>query len=191
MRDNSIMRAGDPIWIVPYDDRWPHQFQQLAMPMRQALGPVALRIDHIGSTSILQLAAKPVIDIQISVADFEPLDAYRIPLESLGYIFHPENPELTKRYFREAPGQRRIHIHVRRAGSFSEQFALLFRDYLRTHPNMAARYAELKVKLAQQYNRVEDREAYTEAKGPFIWSVIAQADDWAQQTGWFPGPSDA
>ncbi|HVB21416.1 MAG TPA: GrpB family protein [Ktedonobacteraceae bacterium] len=191
MRDNSIMRAGDPIWIVPYDDTWPHQFQQLAMPMRQALGPVALRIDHIGSTSIPQLAAKPVIDMQISVADFEPLDAFRVPLESLGSVFHPENPELTKRYFREAPGQGRIHIHVRRAGSFSEQFALLFRDYLRTHSDIAAQYAELKVKLAQQYYRVEDREAYTEAKGPFIWSVIAQADDWAQQTGWIPGPSDA
>ena len=186
----SIMRAGDPIWIVPYDDSWPQLFRQLAVPLRDALGPVALRIDHIGSTSIPQLAAKPVIDMQISVADFEPLDAYQMPLESLGYVFHPENPELTKRYFRETPGQRMIHIHVRRAGSFSEQFALLFRDYLRTHSDMAEQYAQLKFGLAEQYNRVEDREAYTDAKSPFIWSVIAQADAWAQLTGWIPGPSD-
>lgn len=191
MRDYSIMRAEDPIWIAPYDDTWPYRFQQLAAPMRQALGFVALRIDHIGSTSIPQLAAKPVIDMQISVADFEPLDAYRIPLENLGYVFRPENPELTKRYFRETPGEGRIHIHVRRAGSFSEQFALLFRDYLRTHSDIAEQYAQLKMNLAQKYNRVEDRQAYTEAKEPFIWSVIAQADAWAQLTGWFPGPSDA
>ena len=156
-----------------------------------ALGPVALRIDHIGSTSVPGLVAKPVIDIQISVADFEPLDAYRLPLERLGYIFRADNPERTKRYFREAPGKPRVHIHVRRSGSFSEQFALLFRDYVRTHPDIASQYAQLKIRLAQQYSRVEDRHAYTEAKSPFIWRVMAQADEWAQQIGWIPGPSDA
>lgn len=188
---SQFMKAGDPIWIVPYDATWPDLFQQLALPLRHALGTVALRIDHIGSTAVPQLAAKPVIDIQISVADFEPLDAYRTPLEHLGYIYHAENPERTKRYFRETPGQRRIHIHVRRAGSFSEQFALLFRDYLRTHSEVASQYAQLKIQLAQQYHRVDDRHAYTDAKDPFIWNVIAQADAWAQQTGWLPGPSDA
>lgn len=188
---SQFMKEGDPVWIVPYDVTWPEQFAQLARPLRNALGPVALRIDHIGSTSVPQLAAKPVIDIQISVADFEPLDVYRLPLESLSYIFHADNPERTKRFFREAPGRRRVHIHVRRVGSFSEQFALLFRDYIRTHPDIAFQYAQLKIGLAQQYSQVEDRHAYTEAKGPFIWKVIAQADEWAQQTGWLPGPSSA
>ena len=188
---SQFMKAGDPVWIVPYDVTWPEQFAQLAQLLRNALGPVALRIDHIGSTSVPQLAAKPVIDIQISVADFEPLDAYRLPLERLGYIFRADNPERTKRYFREASGHRRVHIHVWRAGSFSEQFALLFRDYMRTHPDVASQYAQLKIGLAQQYARVEDRVAYTDAKSPFIWKVIAQADEWAQQTGWIPGPSDA
>lgn len=185
------MKEGDPVWIVPYDTTWPDQFQQLAQPMRNALGLIALRIDHIGSTSVPHLAAKPIIDIQISVADFEPLEVYSLPLESLGYIFQADNPELTKRFFREPPGQRRIHIHVRRAGSFSEQVALLFRDYMRTHTNVASQYAQLKIELAQQYSSVEDRHAYTEAKSPFIWKVIAQADEWAQQIGWLPDPSDA
>lgn len=81
-----FMKAGDPVWIIPYDVTWPEQFHQLAQPLRHALGPVALRIDHIGSTAVAGLAAKPVIDIQISVADFEPLDAYRLPLERLGYL---------------------------------------------------------------------------------------------------------
>jgi GrpB-like predicted nucleotidyltransferase (UPF0157 family) len=188
---SQFMQAGDPVWIAPYDRTWPEQFQRLALPLRQALGAVALRIDHIGSTSIPGLAAKPIIDIQIAVADFDPLDAYRLPLEHLGYIFRADNPEQTKRYFRESLGQQRVHIHVRRAGSFSEQFALLFRDYVRSHPDIASQYAQLKIGLARQYSRIEDRTAYTEAKRPFIWQVIALADEWAQQTGWFPGSSDA
>jgi GrpB-like predicted nucleotidyltransferase (UPF0157 family) len=183
--------AGDPVRIVTYDESWPEQFQRLAQPLRRVLGPVALRIDHIGSTSVPGLAAKPVIDIQISVADFDPLDAFRLPLESLGYVFRAENSELTKRYFREPPGQPRVHIHIRRAGSFSQQLALLFRDYVRAHPDVAAEYALLKIELAKQYNRPEDREAYTDAKDPFIWQVVRQADHWAQQIGWIPGPSDA
>ncbi|GHO60156.1 GrpB family protein [Ktedonobacter robiniae] len=170
---------------------WPKQFQQLAQPLRNALRSVALRIDHIGSTSIPELAAKPVIDIQISVANLEPLDTYRLPLERLGYIFRADNPIRTQRYFRETPGNPRVHIHVVRAGSFGEQFALLFRDYMRVHPNVATQYAELKIGLAQRYQLAEERPLYTEAKRPFIWKVIAQADDWAQSTGWFPGPSDA
>jgi GrpB-like predicted nucleotidyltransferase (UPF0157 family) len=178
----------DPIIIVPYDPHWPTLFTQLARDIRTALGDVALRIDHIGSTSIPGLAAKPIIDIQISVAAFEPLDAFRLPLEQLGYLFHPENTERTKRYFRESPGQRRTHIHVRRAGSFSEQFPLLFRDFLRLHPNVAAQYADLKIQLSQQYR--DDREKYTDAKQPFIWQIIAQADLWAQEIGWEPGKSD-
>ena len=182
-------RGREPIVIVPYDVEWPRRFERLARVMREALGDVALRIDHIGSTSIPGLAAKPVIDIQIAVADFEPLDAFRVPLERLGYVFRAENPELTKRYFREPPGQPRTHIHVRREGSFSQQFALLFRDYLRVHPDVAAQYAVLKTDLAQQYR--SDREAYTDAKNPFIWQVIREADAWAQSTGWQPGPSDA
>jgi GrpB-like predicted nucleotidyltransferase (UPF0157 family) len=171
------MKADDPVLIVPYDVSWPEWFQQLAYPLRQALGPVALRIDHIGSTSIPGLAAKPVIDIQISVADFEPLDAYRLPLEGLGYIFRADNPNLTQRYFREPLGHPRVHIHVMRAGSFGEQFALLFRDYVRTHPDVIAQYAKLKIGLAQRYQLAEERQLYTEAKRPFIWQVIAQADD--------------
>ena len=186
----EIMKANEPVRIVPYDKSWPEWFRQIASPMRESLGSVAQRIDHIGSTSIPGLAAKPVIDIQISVADFEPLDAYRLPLEELGYIFRADNPNRTQRYFRETPGQPRVHIHVMRAGSFDEQFALLFRDYVRAHPDVAAQYATLKIELAQRYQHVEERALYTEAKGPFIWQTIAQADKWAQSIGWFPGPSD-
>jgi GrpB-like predicted nucleotidyltransferase (UPF0157 family) len=177
------------IEIVAYDPAWPARFAELGQALRAGLGEVALRIDHIGSTAVHGLAAKPIIDIQISVVDFEPLAAYRQPLERLGYVYRADNPERTKRYFREPPGRPRTHVHVRRAGSFSEQWALLFRDYLRTHPDAAAEYATLKRRLAIRFR--DDRRAYTDAKGPFLWKVIRKADEWAQAEGWRPGPSDA
>jgi GrpB-like predicted nucleotidyltransferase (UPF0157 family) len=175
--------------VVPYDPAWLGSFRAVATRLRGALGGVALRIDHIGSTAVPGLAAKPFLDVQISVAAFEPLAAFRDPLEGLGYVFRAENPERTKRYFRGPPGERRTHIHVRLRGHWSEQFAVLFRDYLRAHPAAAARYAALKAELAPRY-RVDPR-SYTDAKEPFIWATMREADAWAQATGWAPEPSDA
>jgi GrpB-like predicted nucleotidyltransferase (UPF0157 family) len=175
--------------IVPYDPAWPEQFTELGRELRAGLGAVALRIDHIGSTSVPGLAAKPIIDLQVSVADLEPLAAYRLPLEQLGYVYRAGNPERTKRYFREPPGRPRTHLHVRRAGSFSEQWALLFRDYLRAHPEVAAEYEAVERRLAVRYR--DDRRGYAVAKEPFSWAVIRRADGWTQAQGWQPGPSDA
>ena len=182
-------RARSAVSIVPYDARWPRRFAELGDQLRGALGDAALRIDHIGSTAVPALAAKPVIDIQISVAALDPADPFREPLRQLGYVYRADNTERTKRYFREPPGEPRTHIHVRRAGSFSEQFPLLFRDYLRTHADDAAAYENLKRSLSAQF--AHDRVAYTDAKAPFFWEVIRRADQWAQQSGWEPGPSDA
>jgi GrpB-like predicted nucleotidyltransferase (UPF0157 family) len=177
------------IHIVDYDPDWLRRFAELGVRLRSALGAVALRIDHIGSTSVPGLAAKPVIDIQVSVARLEPVDPVRVPLEDLGHVYRADNPERTKRYFREPPGEPRTHIHVRRAGSFSEQFPLLFRDYLRVDQDTAAEYESVKRRLAAQFPN--DGLAYTDAKASFCWEVIHRADDWAQRTGWEPGPSDA
>lgn len=179
----------DDIVVVAYNPDWPRQFANLGRHLRHALGPTAIRIDHIGSTAIPHLAAKPILDIQISVASLEPIEAYRPALESAGFHWRSDNPDLTKRYFREQPSSPRTHIHVRRAGSWSEQFALLFRDYLRAHPAEANAYAHLKYELAQQYR--ENRPAYVESKSPFIWAVIQRASEWSQLTGWQPSRSDA
>jgi GrpB-like predicted nucleotidyltransferase (UPF0157 family) len=119
----------------------------------------------------------------------DPAGAYRVPLESLDLVFRPDNAERTKRYFREPAGTRRTHVHVRRAGNWAEQFALLFRDYLRAHPEERVRYAEFKRDLAGQLQG--ERHAYTVAKGPFIGEVMSRADRWSQEVGWAPGPSDA
>ncbi|SDF98484.1 GrpB domain, predicted nucleotidyltransferase, UPF0157 family [Sinosporangium album] len=175
--------------IVDYDPAWPVMFADLGAGLRRALGDVAVRIDHIGSTSVPGLAAKPVIDVQISVGSFDPPAAFTAPLEGLGFVYRDTNPDRTKRYFREAPGRRRTHIHVRREGSFSQQFSLLFRDYLRGHPAAAAEYAAVKRRAAAVF--ADDRKAYGEAKETCIWDLIRRADAWAQDTGWAPGPGDS
>lgn len=177
------------IRIEAYDAAWAGRFAQLGRDLRAGLGDVALRIDHIGSTAVPGLAAKPVIDIQISVAALDPVDPFRVPLEGLGYVYRADNAERTKRYFRERPGDPRTHIHVRKLGSFSQQFPLLLRDYLRAHPAELTPYEQLKRQLAAQYPH--DGAAYTEAKIPWFWQTIRRADTWSQQTGWEPTPSDA
>ena len=179
----------DPIVIVEYEPSWPQEFERLRDRASRAVGGFVVAIEHVGSTAVPGLAAKPIIDIQIAVAAFEPLAAYRSPLEILGYTFRADNPDRTKRYFRESPGTRRTHIHVRQHGSWSEQFALLFRDFLRCHSQQASEYAALKLALIQE--DTHDRRGYTEAKGPAIWAIMRQASDWSQEVGWEPGSTDA
>ncbi|WP_025028916.1 GrpB family protein [Caldalkalibacillus mannanilyticus] len=172
----------EPIIVTSYDEQWPILFKEIGQKIRSVLGETALRIDHIGSTSVPNLDAKPIIDIQISVASLEHLDTYKIPLASIGFIYQRNNPDLTKRYFREQPGERRTHIHVRKSGSWSEQFALLFRDYLRAHPNECEMYANVKYSLMNQYQ--DERNQYVIGKGPIIYEIIQRANDWSQRVGW-------
>jgi GrpB-like predicted nucleotidyltransferase (UPF0157 family) len=185
------VRVGEGVVVVDHDPVWPSLFRGIGAGLRRELGDVAVRIDHIGSTAVIGLAAKPVIDVQVSVTSFELLSRYRDPIERAGFVYRPDNTERTKRYFRERPGERRTHIHVRRVGSFSEQFALLFRDYLRAHAERADDYARLKRALADRYPGPTERRLYVEPKVPFVWETIHLADDWAQATGWEPPPSDS
>ena len=127
--------------------------------------------------------------MQISVRSFDPLRTFREPIESCGFVWRANDDDLTRRYFREKPGRRRTHVHVRRAGSFSEQLNLLHRDYLRADPTRAGEYAALKRSLAHLL--LTDRQAYVDAKGPFVWETLARAHDWAQRAGWEPASSDA
>lgn len=156
--------------------------------MRNSLGDLAIRIDHVGSTSIVGLDAKPIIDIQISVLNYDDITSYKTKIESVGFVFREENPDKTKRYFRELPGTRRTHIHVRHVGSFSEQMTLLFRDYLREHPQDCLRYAEEKNRLMELFKN--ERPKYVEGKGPIVWDIIQKAHNWSQEVGWMPGTSD-
>jgi GrpB-like predicted nucleotidyltransferase (UPF0157 family) len=177
------------IRIDDWSPQWADNFRAKSAVLRRSLGPMAVRIDHIGSTSIRGLAAKPIVDIQISVVDFEPMDRLEAGMNMAGCEWRPTNREQTKRYFREQPGSERTHIHIRRAGSWHEQWALLFRDFMRAHPGEHGAYATLKRDLADRC--VGDRAAYTEGKADFLWAVIRRADLWASDIGWHPGASDA
>jgi GrpB-like predicted nucleotidyltransferase (UPF0157 family) len=183
------MNPVEPIEIHEHLPAWADEFRHVGAKLRQALGTVALRIDHIGSTSIAGLAAKPILDLQVSVVALEPVNPFLVPMEALGYVWRRDNPDKTKRYFREAPGSRRTHIHVRKAGSWHEQFALLFRDYVRLHPAEQRKYEAVKRELATKYRL--QRQKYTDAKDPIFWEIMFRADRWAATTGWEPGASDA
>ncbi|MFI4974413.1 MAG: GrpB family protein [Caulobacterales bacterium] len=183
------MAAESAVEIHDWTPAWAEEFRARAAVLRSALGDRAARIDHIGSTSIVGLAAKPIVDIQVSVADFEPFAPLEAAMTGAGYVLRRDNPELTKRYFRELPRTKRCHVHIRRLGSWHEQWALLFRDYLRGRPEVCAAYEGLKRELAARHR--SDPQAYTDAKGDFFWAAIRDADQWAGDTGWRPGPSDA
>jgi len=174
--------------ISKHDPEWKELFNDIATKLRTSLGDLAIRIDHVGSTSVVGLDAKPIIDIQISIINFDDIMAYRTKIEQVGFVLREENPDRTKRYFRETPGTRRTHIHVRQAGSFSEQITLLFRDYLRVHPTDCLRYAQEKHRLMKLYRN--ERPKYVVGKGPVVWDIMQKAHTWSLEVGWKPGISD-
>ncbi len=189
------------ITIVPYNPAWPQEFATLARQLRSALGPDALRIDHIGSTAVPGLNAKDIIDIQVTVAALEPFDRQTAALAAAGFDVRPElwtdhlPPGATgpasdwqKRMVRPGPNRRPANIHVRVAGSPNQRYALLFRDFLRARPRSAAAYAELKRRLALHLGEIRD---YAEVKDPACDLIFEAAESWAVQTNWTLGTSDA
>ncbi len=167
-----------PLAIVPYDPAWPGVFARERGRLAAALGPVALRIEHNGSTSVPGLAAKPVIDIQISVAVVQPMDGYRRALEQLGYIHVPHADDDVCPYFHRPPTwPHSHHVHVVEVGGSEETRALAFRDHLRAQRDVAAAYARLKTDLAPRFSGTDpaSHQAYADAKGEFIEGVIAAA----------------
>ena len=186
--------------ITPYDPRWPLEFGAIGIALRTALGDDALRIDHIGSTSVPGLAAKDRIDVQVAVANFDRFDEIRPRVEALGYQARPfvadhEPPgwqgppgQWEKRHFTSPPQIRATNIHVRILGNANQRYAVLFRDYLRAHPKSAAAYGELKRRLA---DNLRDIDLYPDVKDPACDLIAVAAEDWADVTSWRMGPSDA
>jgi GrpB-like predicted nucleotidyltransferase (UPF0157 family) len=189
--------------VVEPDPGWPAEFDAIARALRSALDGLALRIDHIGSTSVPGLAAKDVIDVQLTVVSLEPAHVLDGLLAALGYepVAHVDRDHVPpglepgdpaawrKRLFRAPPGQRRTNLHVRVDGRPNQRYPLLFRDYLRAFPAAAAGYAQLKRELARWH--ADDSEAYTVIKDPVCDIVMAAAEDWAARVDWRPGPADA
>ena len=166
----------DEIEIVEPDPHWPEMFRVEAARLRGALDPaLVIDIEHFGSTAIAGLAAKPIIDILITVRSIVAAQSAITPLLALGYVFWEDNPRNDRMFFVKGMpphGERRTHhVHIMEPGD-ERQGQLLFRDYLRAHPDEARRYAVLKRELAQSHRY--DREAYTNAKNDYVASITAK-----------------
>jgi GrpB-like predicted nucleotidyltransferase (UPF0157 family)/ubiquinone/menaquinone biosynthesis C-methylase UbiE len=166
------------IEILDYDAGWPDAFEAERVRLAHALGALALRIDHHGSTAVPGLAAKPVIDIQISVASLTPIESYARPLALCGYVHQPHADDSFAPFFhRPASWPHSHHVHVVQAESDEARRTLAFRDYLRVHPEVAVEYELLKRELAARFvgEDAESREAYAAAKSDFVNAVVERA----------------
>ena len=186
-----------PVEILPAREEWSGEFDALAARLSAALGPLALRIDHIGSTSVPGLAAKDVIDVQVIVRSlelqaelvarlaavgFEPKLGHERLRDHIPASWTGDEETWDKLLFGPPAGTRPSNIHVRVAGSPNERYALLFRDFLRANVRARDLWSEFKHRLAEEVEG--DRELYVELKDPATDVLIATAEVWARATGW-------
>jgi GrpB-like predicted nucleotidyltransferase (UPF0157 family) len=167
-----------PIVVVDYDPSWTLRFQAEKASIECVLGPALVAIEHIGSTAVAGLAAKPIVDMLAGVSRLSDARSIIGNLESLGYEYVPEyEKEMPERkFFRKSPGGlRTFNLHMVQIGGPFWGRHLLFRDWLREHPEDCDRYAALKRSLARQFKN--DVDQYTDAKTEFISEIesIARA----------------
>ena len=187
------------IEIIPFQLSWTTSFNNIAAQLRTSLSGNALAIHHIGSTSVPGLAAKNVIDIQVTVSDLQV--SVQQQLEEAGYIFHTGTAvdhqppgrddlgsiELAKYFYHK--NEPRVNLHIRELGRFNQRYPLLCRDYLRSHPLAAKAYEEIKKQLARYFPN--DSNAYYDIKDPVFDIIMSGAEGWAAFTGWQLPASDA
>jgi GrpB-like predicted nucleotidyltransferase (UPF0157 family) len=194
MAEYDITRKSRPVLISEYEPRWATEFIHLAQRIRRLVGSAAARIDHIGSTAVPGLAAKDVIDLQISVADLDRAGDVTDPLRAAGFRQGSEfvydefrtmgatEAQLCKLYMREPEGERRVHIHIRELGRFNQEYALLFRDYLRAAEAVRAEYELVKRRAAQLFP--DSIDGYLFLKDPVFHIIYEAACLWAKSVEW-------
>ena len=161
-----------PIKIVDYDSTWPDFFQKHASRIRATLKDKALRIEHIGSTSVPELGAKPIVDILLVVANSADENAYLPALMAAGYVLRVREPDFDEHRMLRTP-TRDVHVHVYSLGSAEIERNLVFRDALRKHAAERERYERVKRDLAAR--DWPDMNAYADAKTQVIEEIIARA----------------
>ena len=158
--------------LVPHSELWHQLFAEEEARLQGAVGEHLVAIEHVGSTSICGLSAKPIIDITVALREIADVEKCIVPLEEIGYQYRDESGIPGRHYFvRGEP--RTHHLHMVELRSDFWRSHLMFRDYLREHSEVAEEYENLKRKLAQKY--LADREAYTEGKAAFIENVLRTA----------------
>jgi GrpB-like predicted nucleotidyltransferase (UPF0157 family) len=170
----SLGLESGAVRVVPYDPSWPGLYTAEAVRVAHVLSQynVSLVLEHTGSTSVPGLAAKPIVDILAGRLPDEPREAVIEALQSAGYTYRGEQGIPGRDFFRRG-NPRQYHLHLTQVRSTFWLDHLAFRDYLRSHPDVAARYAALKLDLASLHPR--DREAYIEGKTEFVHSVLVTA----------------
>lgn len=159
------------VHIVAYDDSWPARFQEEREALTHAIGEyVRGTIEHVGSTAVKDLAAKPVVDIMVGVESLAVSRPALSALEKLGYCYFPYRADVMHWLCKPSAQFRTHHLSLVPFQSRLWIERIAFRDYLRAHADVAAEYADLKRELALRYRL--DREAYTDAKGPFINQIV-------------------
>jgi GrpB-like predicted nucleotidyltransferase (UPF0157 family)/8-oxo-dGTP pyrophosphatase MutT (NUDIX family) len=166
--------------VVRYDSDWPHVFIQERDRLAEVLGPAASVIHHIGSTSVPDLCAKPVIDMLAESPDLALIDSLTPRMENLGYTAKGEYGIPGRRYFsRSDVTGPKVHLHIFRSGDPQIGRHLRFRDYLRAHPVAAEKYGALKQTLATRHG--DDADAYQAGKASFIAQIDTEAATWADK----------
>jgi GrpB-like predicted nucleotidyltransferase (UPF0157 family) len=161
----------DEIKVVDHDPKWASYYFTEAQKITEVLGDLVPVVEHVGSTAVPSLSAKPIIDILVGVNDMN--EAMIIAkLEDIGYIFQPDAGGPDRLFFRKG-AVRTHHVHVVKLYSWTFWKHVLFRDHLITHPNVRDRYGALKQVSAERYRF--DRDAYTESKAEFIEAVLRKA----------------
>jgi len=162
-----------PLVVADYDERWPAYFEELARPVHEALADLGAEVEHVGSTSVPGLAAKPIVDIDVVVGASEDVPRAIERLRSLGYVYQGDKGIEGREAFMWPPGARRHHLYVVVRGSPPHVAHVEFRDYLRGHPDRAREYGALKKELAERH--ADDSLAYGEAKTEFVTGVLRAA----------------
>jgi GrpB-like predicted nucleotidyltransferase (UPF0157 family) len=167
----------EPVFVVPYDPRWPSLFALERSRVEAVVGPWLEVVEHVGSTAVPGLDAKPVIDLMVGVRDIQGARRCIRPLEEIGYSYWAENPNPDRMLFvrfADADRTSRTHnLHVVEVGGDLWNDRIVFRDHLRLHPEAAGEYARFKQVLAERLR--DDREAYTRAKTDFISAILERA----------------
>ncbi|MBA0167331.1 GrpB family protein [Pectobacterium sp. CFBP8739] len=158
--------GGRTITVVDYDPQWATNYTTAARELTQALGDVAVRLHHIGSTAVPGLPAKPVIDMLLEVVSLSDLDRFDHVMVDLGYRPRGENGIAGRRYYTKGGAARTHHLHAFVVGNGHIQRHLAFRDYLRANPSVCAEYAAIKRAAALECDN--DAAVYSQLKDDFI-----------------------
>ncbi len=165
---------GSPVIIVDYDPQWPILYEEEESRIRSVIGHLVVVIEHVGSTAVPGLGAKPILDIMVAVRQLADVEKCIEPLGSIGYVPEDESSIPERRlFYKGPPGARAYHLHMVELTSDFWERHLLFRDALRTNPGVAQEYYQLKKDLAAKYG--SNRGAYTDDKTSFIEAVVDQA----------------